>query len=42
MPPSKLVGFNTLKVPTTPVLVLLHRALERNLDVMQARCRAAG
>ncbi len=42
MPPSKLVDFNALKVPTTPVLVLLRRALERNLDVMQGRCRAAG
>src|ERR1700688_1442118 len=42
MPPCKLVDFNALKVPTTPVLVLLRRALERNLDVMQDRCRAAG
>ncbi|HEY4968316.1 MAG TPA: hypothetical protein VII35_00330 [Steroidobacteraceae bacterium] len=42
MPPSKHVDFNTLEVPTTPVLVLLRRALERNLDVMQGRCRAAG
>ena len=42
MPPSQLIDFNALKVPTTPVLVLLRRALERNLDVMQNRCRAAG
>src|ERR1700722_19235779 len=42
MPPSKLVDFNALKVPATPVLVLLRRAVERNLEVMQGRCRAAG
>src|SRR5579863_9132131 len=42
MAPSELVDFNTLKIPATPVLVLLRRALERNLDVMQGRCRAAG
>jgi 3-hydroxy-D-aspartate aldolase len=42
MPSSLLVDFNTLKVPATPVLVLLRGALERNLDVMQGRCRAAG
>jgi 3-hydroxy-D-aspartate aldolase len=41
-PSSRLVDFNTLEVPTTPALVLLRRALERNLDVMQGRCRAAG
>jgi 3-hydroxy-D-aspartate aldolase len=37
-----LVDFNALHVPATPVLVLLRSALERNLDVMQDRCRAAG
>jgi 3-hydroxy-D-aspartate aldolase len=36
------VDFNALRVPATPVLVLLRSALERNLDVMQDRCRAAG
>jgi D-serine deaminase-like pyridoxal phosphate-dependent protein len=29
-------------IPTTPALVLLRPALERNLDLMQRRCRAAG
>jgi 3-hydroxy-D-aspartate aldolase len=36
------VDFNTLRVPATPALVLLRSALERNLEVMQDRCRAAG
>jgi 3-hydroxy-D-aspartate aldolase len=39
---TPLVDFNALHVPATPVLVLLRSALERNLDVMQHRCRAAG
>jgi 3-hydroxy-D-aspartate aldolase len=37
-----LVDLKSLRVPTTPALVLLRSALERNLDVMQGRCRAAG
>ena len=41
-PSSRLVDFNALEVPNTPALVLLRRALDRNLDVMQGRCRAAG
>jgi 3-hydroxy-D-aspartate aldolase len=32
---------NGLRAPTTPALVLLREALERNLDLMQARCNAA-
>jgi 3-hydroxy-D-aspartate aldolase len=36
------VDFNALDVPTTPVLVLLRESLERNLDLMQNRCDAAG
>ena len=31
-----------LRVPETPVLVILREVLERNLDLMQARCDAAG
>jgi 3-hydroxy-D-aspartate aldolase len=37
-----LFDFNTLRLPTTPALVLLRSALERNLDEMQGRCDAAG
>lgn len=42
MPPPPPANLHTLRVPTTPALVLLRAALERNLDVMQSRCRAAG
>jgi 3-hydroxy-D-aspartate aldolase len=37
-----LSAFSRLRVPTTPLLVLVRETLERNLDVMQARCDAAG
>jgi D-serine deaminase-like pyridoxal phosphate-dependent protein len=30
-----------MRVPTTPVLVIVREVLERNLDLMQARCDAA-
>ena len=33
---------NRIQVPTTPGLVLIREVLERNLDLMQARCNAAG
>jgi 3-hydroxy-D-aspartate aldolase len=36
------IDLNTLDVPMTPVLVLLRESLERNLDLMQSRCDAAG
>jgi 3-hydroxy-D-aspartate aldolase len=36
------VDFSSLHVATTPVLVLMRQALERNLDVMQHRCDSAG
>jgi len=36
------IDFNRLQVSTTPLLVLVRETLERNLDVMQARCDAAG
>ncbi|MGA2778874.1 MAG: alanine racemase [Steroidobacteraceae bacterium] len=39
---SATLDFNVLQVPRTPALVLLRAALERNLDLMQRRCNAAG
>jgi D-serine deaminase-like pyridoxal phosphate-dependent protein len=36
------IDFSRLQVFTTPLLVLVRKTLERNLDVMQARCDAAG
>jgi 3-hydroxy-D-aspartate aldolase len=37
-----LFDLNSLLAPTTPALVLLRPALERNLDAMQGRCDTAG
>ena len=34
--------WSQIRVPTTPVLVIIREMLERNLDLMQARCDAAG
>lgn len=36
------IDFSRLQVFTTPLLVLVRETLERNLDLMQARCDAAG
>jgi D-serine deaminase-like pyridoxal phosphate-dependent protein len=36
------IDFSQLRVPTTPVLVIIRQVLERNLDLMQARCSTAG
>lgn len=35
-------NFSQLRVPTTPVLVIVKNTLDRNLDLMQGRCNAAG
>jgi D-serine deaminase-like pyridoxal phosphate-dependent protein len=37
-----ITDLSRVRVPTTPVLVIIREALERNLDLMQARCNAAG
>jgi 3-hydroxy-D-aspartate aldolase len=42
MTPSRPDDFSALSAPATPALVLLRRVLERNLDLMQRRCDAAG
>ena len=35
-------NLSQLRVPTTPVLVIVRSTLDRNLDLMQGRCNAAG
>ncbi len=35
-------NLSQLRVPTTPVLVIVRETLNRNLDLMQARCNVAG
>lgn len=37
-----ITDLSQVRVPTTPVLVIIKEVLERNLDLMQARCQAAG
>lgn len=37
-----IIDLCRIRVPTTPVLVIIREVLERNLDLMQARCDAAG
>jgi 3-hydroxy-D-aspartate aldolase len=36
------INFSQIRIGTTPVLVIIREVLERNLDLMQARCDAAG
>jgi 3-hydroxy-D-aspartate aldolase len=42
MRPFVIADLSQIRVPTTPVLVIIREVLERNLDLMQARCNAAG
>jgi len=37
-----MIDDSRIRVPTTPVLVIIRETLERNLELMQARCNSAG